>query len=462
MTIRLSPVQIEAVTATFGTPENRDRVRDALAKNDIDAQVFTSHKGPRHSTVLGFACERANPDGAQMLLEFGADPNAGDPSPLMNALALDASPCAVQSRIIDLLLAYGADVNAVSCTGGTALITASQNALEGTGDSADIIVRLLAAGADPALGASDKRAALNRCLASKNIDPAAFTPTALGFQSAAAQAIYARSMSIARAYPLGAPLDGITLYTISFQPTKANWEAAEHFLASSPGHSTIDHTAIGPRLIAEPLYDKAYGFTREQSYAPWFEASRRLLNAARGNVTAFVENANPNSTFVVVELPIIMANPAITTVNGVAKDEWLRAFLERHPDVAPPVLPAGADTALPTPASSSTEPGHDDLRFSQDHHLDRVRGVGGGAYRVGETLCVVLPFEDAYVVGIGEDVAEIVNVLEERHATGVALDPNHRVQAIDAGSLLEAMATLDALGGDRTALVNLPENALAP
>ena len=58
----------------------------------------------------------------------------------------------------------------------------------------------------------------------------------------------------------------------------------------------------------------------------WATASRRFILAAAGNVTAFVENADKRSTFVSVELPLILQNDKIKLINGIDKYQFAAQF----------------------------------------------------------------------------------------------------------------------------------------
>ena len=51
-----------------------------------------------------------------------------------------------------------------------------------------------------------------------------------------------------------------------------------------------------------------------------------LFKAAAGEVTAFVDNADPRSVFRRMELPNILENPRLTTINGIDKLEFAGKF----------------------------------------------------------------------------------------------------------------------------------------
>ena len=53
-----------------------------------------------------------------------------------------------------------------------------------------------------------------------------------------------------------------------------------------------------------------------EQIAVWKAASKRFIEAASGNVCAFVEKADRRSVFPFTELPTILQNERIRTVNG--------------------------------------------------------------------------------------------------------------------------------------------------
>ena len=84
----------------------------------------------------------------------------------------------------------------------------------------------------------------------------------------------------------------------------------------------IEHTPCGAKLIELGLQSSDSGINAENVMLIWKEASRRLIECASGNVTAFVENARPESVFCTMELPQMLANPKIKTINGEPKEQF--------------------------------------------------------------------------------------------------------------------------------------------
>ena len=122
----------------------------------------------------------------------------------------------------------------------------------------------------------------------------------------------------------------VILYSISYQPTKANKEAAEAYLSKHPHAVLIDQTPCGQRLI-KLGFDQSHidnDQDKEKVTKVWQLASRRFIESASGNITAFVDNADPRSVFRSEELPAILENDKITTINGIEKRLFASRFEE--------------------------------------------------------------------------------------------------------------------------------------
>ncbi len=135
----------------------------------------------------------------------------------------------------------------------------------------------------------------------------------------------ASAWQIAEEEDVTTPPNSVVLYSISYQPTDANKRAALHFLQTHRGFYTLDDTPCGKKLMALGLE------TGNENPDPellkiWALASQRFIKAASGNITAFVENADKRSTFVSVELPLILQNERIVQINGIDKFTFAARF----------------------------------------------------------------------------------------------------------------------------------------
>ena len=61
----------------------------------------------------------------------------------------------------------------------------------------------------------------------------------------------------------------------------------------------------------------------EERYLPWRILSVRIAQQAKGDVRAYVKGAAPDQSFRQYELAPLIANPAVTAINGKPKAEWL-------------------------------------------------------------------------------------------------------------------------------------------
>ncbi len=135
----------------------------------------------------------------------------------------------------------------------------------------------------------------------------------------------AEAYKIAQNESVETPADSVVLYSISYLPTRENKDNALAYLKNHPECLTLDDTPCGKKLIALGL-ETGSGCPNSEILKVWAIASARFIAAASGNVLAFVENADPRSTFVSVELPHILQNDKIKMINGIAKEVFAKQF----------------------------------------------------------------------------------------------------------------------------------------
>ena len=134
-----------------------------------------------------------------------------------------------------------------------------------------------------------------------------------------------KGLQIARSYDVSSKENSLVVYSISFQPTQINREKAFNYIKNNPDKIMIEHTECGAKLV-EMGFESIKTLNQEDIMTIWGEASRRFIAAASGNVTAFVEGADPRSVFRTVELPNILQNKNIKTVNNIDKYEFAEQF----------------------------------------------------------------------------------------------------------------------------------------
>lgn len=131
------------------------------------------------------------------------------------------------------------------------------------------------------------------------------------------------AMHIAKTYDVTTPKDKLVLYSVSFLPSKINRELAYSFILQYPQFVSLDHTPCGRKLIELKLNRSEGGLTPNEITQIWDIASERLIQNASGSVKAFVEGANPQSTFCRIELPNLLNNTEITMIND--EDKYIFA-----------------------------------------------------------------------------------------------------------------------------------------
>ncbi len=134
--------------------------------------------------------------------------------------------------------------------------------------------------------------------------------------------LFLEGLKVAKTFDVSTPENALVTYSVTGQPSKVNREKAFAYVAANPGAMMIEHTPCGAKLIELGLQSSDSGINAENVMLIWKEASRRLIECASGNVTAFVENARPESVFCTMELPQMLANPKIKTINGEPKEQF--------------------------------------------------------------------------------------------------------------------------------------------
>ncbi len=138
--------------------------------------------------------------------------------------------------------------------------------------------------------------------------------------------LFSDAIKIAKYYDVSTPENGLVVYSVSYQPTKENRDKAFQYVQDNPGSMMIEHTPCGAKLVEIGMASSDSGLTEEEQVLVWKEASRRMIDEAKGNVTAFVDNADKRSVFCSLELPAILNNPNIKTINNEDKELFAQKF----------------------------------------------------------------------------------------------------------------------------------------
>jgi hypothetical protein len=77
---------------------------------------------------------------------------------------------------------------------------------------------------------------------------------------------------------------------------------------------------IPPRPLIEGKYrGPATDWPYHPTQGPWADASARFADLTKGEVRAVVSGAAPDRVFGTVELPRVIANPQVTTIEGIPR-----------------------------------------------------------------------------------------------------------------------------------------------
>ena len=123
---------------------------------------------------------------------------------------------------------------------------------------------------------------------------------------------------------------------VFFSGKKEHMRSAMRFCQEHKDENLITmlHTDAYKQLKSVPLFGKKSPFTQEEAIDISAAASARFAQEASGNVTAFLGELNnrSRSTFFTIELPALLLNDDVETINGFDKMAWTQY-------VQPPVLP---------------------------------------------------------------------------------------------------------------------------
>jgi len=136
---------------------------------------------------------------------------------------------------------------------------------------------------------------------------------------------YKEGLKIAQDFDVSTKEDCAVVYSVSYLASIENKHKAYAYVKSHKICKTIDDTPCGKSLC-----EKGFQCTNDEATSDvkeiWQIASRRFVLSASGNLTAFVDGADMRSTFCSVEIPEILKNEKITTINGIDKCVFLRQF----------------------------------------------------------------------------------------------------------------------------------------
>lgn len=129
--------------------------------------------------------------------------------------------------------------------------------------------------------------------------------------------IHEKALDIAMHTPLPDVADKFVFFS-----NQRNRTAAANFCRKNPDYITVMHTDAQKALDALPLFGKESPFTIEEGVDISAVLSARFAHQAHGNVMVFCDKVSDRSTFFTIELPILLQNDKVGTINGVPKETW--------------------------------------------------------------------------------------------------------------------------------------------
>lgn len=141
------------------------------------------------------------------------------------------------------------------------------------------------------------------------------------------ESLYKKALRIADTYGVGTPPDSVVLYSVSYLPTTENRDKAFAYIAAHPDSFTIEKTECGQELFDLGIGYRETGLSAEQVAEIWGRASARFIRKVSGNVTAFVDGADPRSVFCRIERPGLLENNKVKTINGIDKKTFFQSYL---------------------------------------------------------------------------------------------------------------------------------------
>ncbi len=138
--------------------------------------------------------------------------------------------------------------------------------------------------------------------------------------------LLAQARQIAETEDVSSPPHSVVLFSTSYLETEQNKLDAFKYVKEHPGCYTLGDTKCGKILVNLDL-EVDYTAPNPALMEIWDIASRRFLEAASGDIKAFVTGSDPRSTFRRIELPLLLKNSRVLTVNGINKFDFASQFL---------------------------------------------------------------------------------------------------------------------------------------
>lgn len=132
-----------------------------------------------------------------------------------------------------------------------------------------------------------------------------------------------------------AACNGETIAVVYSGLNQVNTTFARQDCEANPEHYSIHQTAAGLELDQHQLYEKSIsGLSADQADAIWCLASERFAENVQGEVQTHVIDARGDRTFRETELPILLDNEQVTSINGISREELKALSPDQNYDLA--------------------------------------------------------------------------------------------------------------------------------
>lgn len=138
--------------------------------------------------------------------------------------------------------------------------------------------------------------------------------------------LYQEALEVAGTYDVATPKNSVVLYSISYLPTTENRDKAFAYVKKHPKSCMIEDTVCGKKLVELGVGYHEVGLSQDEIAQIWSIASRRFISNVKGDVIAFVDKADARSVFRMVELPMLLENPAVKKINKMNKFQFATQF----------------------------------------------------------------------------------------------------------------------------------------
>lgn len=162
----------------------------------------------------------------------------------------------------------------------------------------------------------EKAAALLEKVGAKDLAGGAERLSAKALESSQGH-LFADLMSKAERLDVSSPHDGATFYSGFDKATGQRMRTFAERDTDGITTTTLERTPGGRQIDDMHLYDDGSPITKGQADQVWAKLSERYAAGARGRVTAYLHNADPERVYLHDELPKLLENDKVTSIRHI-------------------------------------------------------------------------------------------------------------------------------------------------